>query len=149
MKSLILPHKYQVTGWWLFVMALISFGITLLPSKVLKIIPQNYSQYTVLLSYALGFVSLFLICFSKEKNENERTTQIRLNAALLTAYIIFIAYILLAVVFEYTSIFRLGKIKWLLKAELLIFNPLTICVLYFVFMRIGLTFSGSAGQSEK
>lgn len=149
MKSLFMPYRCQTIGWWLFAAIFVMFGLTLLLFNVAKVIPQDYSRYATLLLYTLGWASLFLICLSKEKYEDELIIRVRLDAVALSAYILFGSYIIIQMIYTYTSILKLGDTLFILKTEYLIFNPLAIIVIYLIILRTKLFILKRAAKNEE
>lgn len=115
------PRKYKVPGSILLLIGItlgvvrFYFGIKpkLFDVKVFSIYSKYFetSYFKVIsnhiseeLTALFSIAGLFLLCFSKEKNENETMNQIRLKSLILTFYIN-TAFILLSFVFIYGFVF--------------------------------------------
>ena len=94
-KSILMPHACQKIGWWLLALFVAGF----LAERLF--FARNFDVLCLLakpLYYAL-IVSVFLICLSKEKVEDEMIAALRLKAVGITAYAFFVFLLVLNIVF--------------------------------------------------
>lgn len=91
-KSLLMPHRCQIIGWWLFLFAFLVDVIKTIFFRDLASMETAGSLARA--SSILFLVSLFFICLSKEKVEDEMISSLRLRAVGITAYVFFLAFLL-------------------------------------------------------
>lgn len=91
-KSLLMPHRCQTIGWWLFLLSILANVIKIIFFSDLASMETAGSIARV--SCILLLVSVFLICLSKEKVEDEMISSLRLKAVGTTAYVFFLAFLL-------------------------------------------------------
>jgi L-asparagine transporter-like permease len=122
-QNLLLPHSFKTIGWIILVPSLV-LGITMViglfdPEKLLralnlsKIAPKDifvtateqWSNTILIIGIVIGV--LFTAC-SREKIEDELTSQIRLRSLMLVLYIYFVAVILITLL-----VYGLGYIMWM------------------------------------
>jgi len=139
MKSILLPHKLKIIGWFLFLPSLIT-GIVLIIGDFESPIDYNINFFAICYNETFGNTKYFgitridlipnltavlfllgglMIVFSKEKIEDEYINSIRLNAlqwALFTNYLC----LLLAVVFVYGIPFL----------NIMVYNMFTVILIY-------------------
>ena len=84
-KSILMPHACQKIGWWL----LLLFVILWLVNVLLFRRNIDVSWYLAKSAHLTFIVSIFLICLSKEKVEDEMISGLRLRSIGLTAYVFF------------------------------------------------------------
>ena len=128
-KSILMPHTCQKIGWCF----LILFVIVELAKALLRNI--DVAWYFAKASHIIFIVSLFLICLSKEKVEDEMISGFRLKSIGITAYVFFVLLLILSLFLE----LRLATlfpsipedIELYLSEAFLIFLPLLLFVLYY------------------
>lgn len=97
LTKILLPHRYQLIGWLLilpfaallfannyfdFNFAWLEFGI-----REGSIFEDSYENFTNEFTLIGVFISLFLIAFSREKEEDEYIQKLRLDSLLLACYV--------------------------------------------------------------
>jgi hypothetical protein len=139
MKSILLPHKLKIIGWFLFLPSLIT-GIILIIGDFESPIDYKINFFAICYNETFGNTKYFgitridlipnltavlfllgglMIVFSKEKIEDEYINSIRLNAlqwAVFTNYLC----LLLAVVFVYGIPFL----------NIMVYNMFTVILIY-------------------
>ena len=134
-KSILMPHACQKVGWWL----LLLFVILWLVNVLLFRRNIDVSWYLAKSAHLTFIVSIFLICLSKEKVEDEMISGLRLRSIGLTAYVFFVLFLLLSLFLE----LQLAKLFPNLPENLelymseffLILLPLCLFVLYYGLFR--------------
>ena len=129
-KSILMPHTCQKIGWCL----LILFVIVEL-AKALFVHNIDVAWYFAKASHIIFIVSIFLICLSKEKVEDEMISGFRLKSTGITAYVFFILLLILSLFLELrlASIFSFFSedLELYLSEAILIFLPLLLFILYY------------------
>lgn len=94
-KSILMPHACQKIGWWLLALFVAGF----LAERLF--FARNFDVQCLLAKplYYAFIVSVFLICLSKEKVEDEMIAALRLKAVGITAYAFFVFLLVLNIVF--------------------------------------------------
>jgi hypothetical protein len=139
MKSILLPHKLKIIGWFLFLPSLIT-GIVLIIGDFESPIDSKINFFAICYNETFGKTKYFgitridlipnltavlfllgglMIIFSKEKIEDEYIYTIRLNAlqwAVFTNYLC----LLLAVIFVYGTPFF----------NIMVYNMFTVILIY-------------------
>ena len=96
LTKILLPHRFQKLGWFLF----LPFAILLFATNYLdfyfpwlefdvwegSLFEDSHENFTNELAMIGVFVSLFLIAFSREKEEDEYIQKLRLDSLLLACY---------------------------------------------------------------
>lgn len=99
-SSLLLPNRYRKTGWWLLGVTLVLVPVTILINKYVNVLcwygkmlwlVKLYLWVCLLLPLA-AYTGVFMVCLSKEKQEDEFIRHIRVR--LLVIFVI--AYALLS-----------------------------------------------------
>lgn len=125
-----MPHTCQKIGWCL----LILFVIVEL-AKALFVHNIDVAWHFAKASHIIFIVSIFLICLSKEKVEDEMISGFRLKSIGITAYVFFILLLILSLFLELrlASIFSSipEDLELYLSEASLIFLPLLLFVLYY------------------
>ena len=94
-KSILMPHTCQKVGWWLLLLIPLMLGFyTILyflfrETHLFALVNDN-SRFITMLSILVVSVSMFLICLSKEKVEDEMISLYRLKAVGISAFVCFI-----------------------------------------------------------
>lgn len=98
LTKILLPHKYQLIGWILFLPFAsllfaenyLSFGFSWLEFEFARedgFFGSSKENFTNELALVGVFISLFLIAFSREKEEDEYIQKLRLDSLLLACYV--------------------------------------------------------------
>ena len=129
-KSILMPHACHKVGWCF----LILFVIVEL-AKALFVHNIDVAWYFAKASHATFIISIFLICLSKEKVEDEMISGLRLKSIGLTAYVFFVFFLILSLFLELRIATLFPSIpeglELHLSAILQIFLPLLLFVLYY------------------
>lgn len=104
-KSLLLPHCWQVIGWWLLVafVLLVSIIATIAYCRsdgAMEVAEETKQLYALGL-YFIPYVSLMLICLSREKVEDEYISHIRGRATFIVVIFGFVASLLISAFANY------------------------------------------------
>ena len=91
-KSILMPHACQKIGWCLLIIAILADVIKTLFFRDLASMETAGSIARA--SSILLLISLFFICLSKEKVEDEMISSLRLNAVGITAYVFILSFLL-------------------------------------------------------
>lgn len=129
-KSILMPHTCQKVGWCLLILSVIvEFA------KALFVHSIDVAWYFAKASHIAFIVSIFLICLSKEKVEDEMISGFRLKAIGITAYVFFVLLLVLSIVLEVKPGFIFSNAEDTLSAYLselfLIVFPILLFVLYY------------------
>lgn len=129
-KSILMPHTCQKVGWCLLILSVIvEFA------KALFVHSIDVAWYFAKASHIMFIVSIFLICLSKEKVEDEMISGFRLKAIGITAYVLFVLLLVLSIVLEVKPGFIFSNAEDTLSAYLselfLIVLPILLFVLYY------------------
>lgn len=92
-KSILMPNVCQKVGWGLLILS-----VVVEMAKALLVRDIDVAWYFAKASHLLFIVSIFLICLSKEKVEDEMISGFRLKAIGLTAYVFFVLLLILSIV---------------------------------------------------
>ena len=103
----LLPHSFQRIGWALLIACPILLGLFLLVFNRLELIPQNYSQFGMLILYIAAALSALFVGLSEEKQEDEFIQTLRLRSVANTAWICFILMIVSAMAVDICQAFRI------------------------------------------
>lgn len=117
-KQILLPRKCRLAGWIAFPLALLNlyaswqwhFHLPLLYKHIFQVLPTGVSvdteiyDYTFQAAFAVVFISIFMIAFSKEKIEDEYVRSVRLNSLLVSIYI-YTGLLLVATLFSLNGVF--------------------------------------------
>ena len=129
-KSILMPHTCQKIGWCL----LILFVIVEL-AKTLFVHNIDVAWHFAKASHIIFIVSIFFICLSKEKVEDEMISGFRLKSTGITAYVFFILLLILSLFLELrlASIFSSipEDMELYLSEAILVFLPLLLFILYY------------------
>ena len=97
-KTLLMPHTCQKIGWWLLLlMVVVEVAKVILAHTTHNI---DSAWYLAKSAHLLLIISLFLICFSREKVEDEMISALRLKAIGITGYIFFSLFLILSLALE-------------------------------------------------
>ena len=96
--SYLLPHSFQRIGWGLLIACPVLLVLNLWIFNGLKLIPQSYSQFGILVLYITAALSALFVGLSEEKQEDEFIQTLRLRSIANTAWICFILMIISALV---------------------------------------------------
>jgi L-asparagine transporter-like permease len=133
-SKFLLPNKFKLIGWILLIPSFIMgvmwvagykfvvmspvFAIWANPNELFTIIYKDI--YNELVSVPL-LISLMMVSFSKEKNEDEYITKIRLDSLLWSIYINY-SFLFFALIFVFRSGFH----------NIMIYNMFTVLILFIV-----------------
>lgn len=131
-KSYLLPYCFQKIGWGLFFFSFVFLGGSLLAFNSLKLFNGNHFHYAVLIIALILIFSAFFVAFSKEKNEDELIMRIRYSSVVITAYLGFILYMIMLIIYQINTSFKL--LPRTIYGAFSFFNPLTLFFIYvFIF----------------
>lgn len=139
--NFLFPNKFRIIGWILLIPAAIlgfmvifkNFEFSFLDFKVLSLLPDTFStppsslwnivenNFTDEIALILIIIGALLVAFSKEKNEDEYISKIRLESLMWATYITF-AIQIFCILFFYEFTF--------LKA--IIINTFTILIVFII-----------------
>ena len=94
-KSILMPHACQKAGWRLLLLIPLVWGfywvlfLFFRETHLFTLVNDN-SRFITMLSILVVTVSMFLICLSREKVEDEMISQYRLRAVGISAFVCFI-----------------------------------------------------------
>ena len=129
-KSILMPHACHKVGWWLLIL---SFIVNL--AKALFVHNIDVAWYFAKASHATFIISIFLICLSKEKVEDEMISGLRLKSIGLAAYVFFVVFLILSLFLELRIATLIPSfpenLELYLSEIFLIFLPLLLFVLYY------------------
>lgn len=129
-KSILMPHSCQKFGWYLLVL---SFLVEI--AKVLFVHDINVAWYFAKAAHIALVVSLFFICMSKEKVEDEMISGFRLKSIGITAYTFFVFLLVLSIFLDVKPGFIFSSLEDASSAYLseffLIVLPLFLFIFYY------------------
>ncbi len=129
-KSILMPHTCQKIGWCF----LILFVVVEL-AKALFVHDIDVAWYVAKASHFIFIVSIFLICLSKEKVEDEMISGLRLKSVGLAAYAFFVLFLILSLFLELRLAALLPNfpedLELYLSEAILIILPLLLFILYY------------------
>ena len=136
-KSILMPHTCQKIGWWLLLLM-----VVLEVTKVILyffISDIDIAWYMAKSAHLLLLISLFFICFSRERVEDEMISALRLKAVGITGYLYFILFLILSLVLE-LHLYRLfphfeGDLELYLSELFLIILPIMIFGTYYLIFK--------------
>ena len=94
-KSILMPHACQKVGWYLLILS-----VLIEVAKALFVHNMDVAWYFAKTAHITLIVSLFFICLSKEKVEDEMISGFRLKSIGITAYVFFVLLLILSIVLE-------------------------------------------------
>ncbi len=125
-----MPHTCQKIGWCL----LILFVIVEL-ANALFVHNIDVAWHFAKASHIIFIVSIFLICLSKEKVEDEMISGLRLKSIGRAAYVFFVLFLIMSLFLElrFATLFPSfpEDLELYLSEAFLIFLPLLLFVLYY------------------
>ncbi|MBR6882235.1 MAG: hypothetical protein IKN06_04620 [Bacteroidales bacterium] len=136
-KSILMPHKCQKIGWWLLLLSVLVEGTkTILLHTTANI---DTAWYLAKSSHLLLILSLFLICLSKEKVEDEMIASLRLKAVGITAYVFFVLFLITSITLE-LHLYRFfwdgeGYLPEFISELFLIVLPILVFGLYYIIFK--------------
>lgn len=146
-KYLLLPHYFQKIGWGLFIFSFIFLTGAMYAFNTLKLFSQNNSHYATLILYIILLFSALFVAFSKEKIEDELIQRIRYKSIVITAYIVFLLFIILLIMYAFNQSFDI--IPRSTFAYLWLINPLTMFMFYVLIFRVSLFISKNEIKNEE
>ena len=100
-KDLLLPYSCQKAGWIVAIAIPVLFLVYLLVcGRNRELLSEQNLQYVVGILAMLFFVAVFLICASREKDEDEMISSIRRQTLSIFIYILFFLYFLAGLFFS-------------------------------------------------
>lgn len=102
-------------------------------ANALFVLNIDVAWYFAKASHFIFIVSIFLICLSKEKVEDEMISDLRLKSIGITAYVFFIFLLILFLELRLATLFPSipEDLELYLSEAFLIFLPLLLFILYF------------------
>lgn len=97
-KNILMPHTCQKIGWCLLLLALLLLVVKAILSYTVHNIDTIW--YLAKTIHLLFLISLFFICLSKEKVEDEMISGLRLKAIGISSYVFFLLFMLLSLILE-------------------------------------------------
>lgn len=146
-KYLLLPHYFQKVGWGLFIFSFIFLAGAMYAFNTLKLFSQNNSHYATLILYIILLLSALFVAFSKEKIEDELIQRIRYKSIVITAYIVFLLFIILLIMYAFNQ--SLDIIPRTIFTYLWLINPVTMFMFYVLIFRISLIISRNDIKNEE
>ncbi len=143
-NSLLIPNKYKVLGWILFLIATgIHIAISFFEVDIYKIpLPFKTNEFTdgtindeIILSFVL--IGLLLVAFAKEKNEDEYISFLRLKS---WQWAVLISYGILLI--ANWSVFGLGFLSFMT------YNMFTFLIVFIVKFNLSLYLLRKGGNNE-
>ena len=118
-----MPNGCQRAGWWMLILipailACYYVLYTFFRESALFALVNNNSRYMTMTLGIVAVVSLFLICLSKEKTEDEMISALRMRTVTIIAYILFFSILN---PLSCSDGFMLGNIHCLPKCQVKIF----------------------------
>lgn len=110
--NFLLPRKCQTIGWLLLAGLPVFFGLTLLVFNQWHWLEQDKSRFATVILYLMLLAGIFLIAFSREKDEDEMVRDIRISSIAIAAYIQMTLYIVVSVIFAFNHGFRFITTGW-------------------------------------
>ncbi|MDE6669131.1 MAG: hypothetical protein K2K26_05570 [Muribaculaceae bacterium] len=95
MKNLLFPRQFHLVGWLLFIPAFIMGALVFFSLCSFHGIVETLINDIIIVGVALG--SIFIVC-SKERQEDEMTSSIRL-ASLLNSLYVYVTILILSTLF--------------------------------------------------
>jgi len=146
-KYLLLPHYFQKVGRGLFIFSFIFLVGAMYTFNTLKLFSQNSSHYATLILYIILLLSALFVAFSKEKIEDEFIQTIRYKSIVITAYIVFLLFIILLIIYALNQSFDV--IPRTIFTYLWLINPLTMFMFYVLIFRVSLFISKNEIRNEE
>ena len=133
-KNLLLPHKCQILGCWMLVVAAVA-AVAFIASDIYNIIHNP----PILITLALAYLGLLLVCLSREKVDDEYISFIRGRIIFIIATVAIVAKIFSMIVtvinvYQSTSMpiySYLGCISFL-------YHPVILMVIYIISLKLTL-----------
>ncbi len=112
-KNLLMPNGCQRAGWWMLILipailACYYVLYTFFRGSALFALVNNNSRYMTMTLGIVAVVSLFLICLSKEKTEDEMISALRMRTVTIIAYILFFSILVYLLYCSLDAGFRFG-----------------------------------------
>ena len=116
-----MPHACQKVGWILLILSVVAEL-----AKALFVHNIDVMWYFAKASHVTFIVSIFLICLSKEKVEDEMISGFRLMSVGITAYVLFVLLLILSIALE----LKLGTNPYYSELFLIVL-PVLLFILYY------------------
>lgn len=139
-KSILMPHICQIVGWCVLAIIVLMTGVKMSLLHIYGADMMNTAGHMAKASHILLILSMFLICLSKEKVEDEMIHSLRLKATGITIYFFFILFMILSLVlacqpgFIYSHIDETSSLY--INEFFLIFLPILLAGLYLIIYKI-------------
>ena len=129
-KSILMPHTCQKIGWWLLILSIVvELATMLFVHKIDEALPFAKASHIIFI------LSIFLICMSKEKVEDEMISGFRLKSIGIISYVFFVLLLILSIVlnerFGFLFLNIPGTLSAYLSEIILIVLPILLFVLYY------------------
>lgn len=109
-KDLLLPYSCQKAGWIVAIAIPILFVVYLLLCRWnITLLSERNLQIVASILALLFFVAVFLICASREKEEDEMISSIRRQTLAVFVYVLFFLYLLAGLFFSLDIGFQFVK----------------------------------------
>ena len=109
-KDLLLPYSCQKTGWIVAIAIPILFVVYLLLCRWnITLLSERNLQFVTSILALLFFVAVFLICASREKEEDEMISSIRRQTLAVFVDVLFFLYLLAGLYFSLDIGFQFVK----------------------------------------
>lgn len=131
-KNLLLPHKWQIVGWWLLAAAVILAVVLIVGdiSGVLHNVPT-------LLTWILAYLGVLLVCLSRERVDDEYISAIRGRIVCILVCVAVIAKVLYIIIFL-ACIYRFIPIMSYRGLFSYAYDPLFLMVIYIIAFKLTL-----------
>ncbi len=133
-KNLLLPHKWQIVGWWLLAAAVILAVVLIVGdiSGVLHNVPT-------LLTWILAYLGVLLVCLSRERVDDEYISAIRGRIVCILVCVAVIAKVLYFTIFlTCVCIYQFIPTMSYLGLFSYAYNPLSLMVIYIIAFKLTL-----------
>ena len=133
-KNVLMPHICHKIGWWTLLLAV---TITLVKTILLYFFGgeiMDVAGYMARISHLILIISLFLICLSKEKIEDEMISGLRLKSVGYTAWFFFIVALVVSLLLMVQPVD--SDITLYLSELFLICMPVGLAGLYLVIFKV-------------
>ena len=140
-KSILMPHACQKVGWWLLLVIPLVWGFYWIlyfvfhDTHLFTLINDN-SRFITMLTILVVTASMFLICLSREKVEDEMISQYRLKAVGISAFVYFIITLLILFLSALDHGFHFAKINYYLATGTVrALLPFLVSGLYYILFK--------------
>lgn len=131
-KQILLPHKFQIAGWWLIVGAIV-IALAVLIGNV-----NNLTGLPVILGNIPGYAGLLLVCLSQEKVDDEYISCVRSRIVCIIAAVAIISKIVSVMVTVYGICYHHPDLIGNIHPLSLLYNPVSLAVFYIIALKMTL-----------